>query len=275
MTPPATPAEVQPALQTPQAPAEAVSPVTTGEPAPAPESPAGTATPPTEPPPGPAPDAAVAEVRLLLDGKPYAVSAAQAPVFWFRNEGTKVVEKPRVEYADGAFRVHGLRPGRYGVSVRVDLDPSNPNLYPGDLSAWSAATLEGGRPAVVDLTLRKLMRLRQPVDNASPIPGWDVPCGAGNVVPPQVLLAWEPVDPAATYDVRIERLLCGRGYASAGSAFSRSTTDTWVKAELPPSGEGECYSLRLTAQKEGRTVGILATHGTSGLGWEYRFRVAP
>jgi hypothetical protein len=95
------------------------------------------------------------------------------------------------------------------------------------------------------------------------------------VIPRQAVFAWDPVEPAASYDVRIERLVCARGYASAGTAFSRSTTDTWVKVDLPPSPAGECYSLRLTARREGRTVGILVTHGTTGLGWDYRFTVAP
>jgi hypothetical protein len=270
-----TPAPVSEAPQSPAAPAGAAAPEAAGEPASHPDSSAAPALPTAEPPAAPPSDAVVAEVRLLFDGKPFADAAAPAPVFWFRNEETKAVEKPQVENAEGLFRVRGLRPGRYGISARIDLDPSNLNLYPGDLSGWSGTTLAAGSPAVSELTLRKHIRLRQPVDNGKPIPGWDVACGAGNVTPRQVVFAWDPIDPAATYDVRIERLDCGRGYATAGMALSRSTTDSWAKVDLPPNNAGECYSLRLIAYKEGRTVGILVTHGTTGLGWDYRFTVAP
>jgi serine/threonine protein kinase len=275
--PPAPPAEGRqaPPSEASQSPAPAVAPQAAGEPEPALDSSPAPGPPPTEPPAAPPPDSVVAEGRLLFDGKPFASAAAPAPVFWFRNVGTKTIERPQVDYAEGSFRIRGLAPGRYSISVRIDLDPSNPNIYPGDLSAWAEATLEAGHPAALELTLRKLIRLRQPVDNGGVIPGWDVPCGAGNATPAQAVFAWEPVDPAASYDVRVERLVCDRGYASAGVAFSQSTTDTWVKVDLPPSRAGECYSLRLTAHKEGRTVGILATHGKTGLGWDYRFSVAP
>jgi hypothetical protein len=269
------PQTAEPQRQTAEtkAPAEAPPPELPAAVQPAPEAPQPPAS--TEQPAASVPGDVAFEGRLLFDGKPFTSAAAPKPVFWFRNESTKVVEKPDVNVADGIFRVRGLPPGRYGVGVRIDLDPSNPNLYPGDLSAWSEATLEAGRPAAADFTLRKHLRLKQPVDNGFAIPGWDVPCGAGQTIPGQVVFAWEPIDVAATYDVRIDRLACDRGYSAAGSVLSRSTTDTWVKVELPPNNAGECYSLRLNARKDGRTVGILATHGTTGLGWDYRFSVAP
>jgi hypothetical protein len=264
-----------PASEAPQSPppAAAPQPVGGGEPSPDASPAPGPAT--AETPAAPAPDAVVAAGRLLFDGEPFRNPAAPAPVFWFRNEATKAFEKPQVDYADGSFQVRGLRPGRYGISARINLDPSNPNLYPGDLSAWSEATLEAGGPAALDLTLRKVLRLRQPVDNGVAIPGWELPCGAGSVIPQQAVFSWEPLDAAAGYDVRIERLACGRGYAPAGTAFSRSTPESWVKVDLPPNKAGECYSLRLTANKGGKTIGILTTHGKAGVGWDYRFSVAP
>jgi hypothetical protein len=273
--PPALPAAAQPAPEAPQPPAGTAAPEPSGGPAPSPDASATQPPASTEQPAASVPGDIAFEGRLLFDGKPFTSAAAPKPVFWFRNESTKVVEKPDVNVADGIFRVRGLPPGRYGVGVRIDLDPSNPNLYPGDLSAWSEATLEAGRPAAADFTLRKHLRLKQPVDNGFAIPGWDVPCGAGQTIPGQVVFAWEPIDLAVTYDVRIDRLACDRGYSAAGSVLSRSTTDTWVKVELPPNNARECYSLRLNARKDGRTVGILATHGTTGLGWDYRFSVAP
>jgi len=81
---------------------------------------------------------------------------------------------------------------------------------------------------------------------------------------------------AANYQARVERLVCGRGYASEGTVFSRSTTDAWVTVELPPNDEGECYSFSLTANAgvPGVPAGIMTVHGKAGLAWDYRFTVA-
>jgi hypothetical protein len=211
--------------------------------------------------------------KLLLDGKPVGGLPLPAPSFWIRDEATKVVEKPKVDYAGGAFAVHGLPPGRYGMSVRVNLEPANPNLFPGDLSAWALFTLEEGRTVALEVPLRTVMRLQQPVDTNAVLSGWEVPCGAGRTLPSRVLFAWEPLGPGVTYDARVERLACSRGYAPVGVAFARTTPDAWVNVELPPSAEGECYSFRLTASREGRPLGILTTHGKTGFGWDLRFVV--
>jgi hypothetical protein len=217
---------------------------------------------------------AVVTGRLLLDGKPYAGPATPAPTFWFRNAATKTVVKPAVEYAAGVFSVRELPPGAYGLSVRIDANQANPNIFPGDLNAWSEFTLKPGAIASVDASLRRIIRLLQPVDNNVLVPGWDVPCGGGRTLPAQVVLAWEPLAPGTRYDVSVDRLVCARGYATAGRIVSRSTTEGWVKLELPPSAAGECYSFRLVASRDGLPAGILATHGAGGVGWDLRFTVA-
>jgi hypothetical protein len=195
------------------------------------------------------------------------------PTFWFRNEAKGTPEKPQVDYRDGAFRVRGLPQGRMGMSMRVNLEPGNPNLYPGDLDAWTTFVVGDAPPAPLEVDLRKVIRLTQPVDNNVVIRGWDELCGAGSVHPGRVVFAWEPLDAAAQYEVTVDRLACGRNYASAGRAFSAKTAETWVRLELPPSAAGECYSFRLSARKGGRPIGMFTTHGRGGLGWDYRFTV--
>jgi len=160
------------------------------------------------------------------------------------------------------------------MSVRINLEPGNSNLFPGDLTAWQEFTLEPGRPVSIEVSLRIVMHLVQPVDNGAIIHGWDVPCGAGNVSPGKLVFSWDALDPGTHYNVSVDRLVCGRAYASAGRVFTRSTTEAWMKIDLPPSQEGECYSFRLSANRDGRTVGIMTTHGKTGIGWDYRFSVA-
>lgn len=279
---PLTPAPVvsqepEPAAVSATAPSPAGAPAPTIATEPAARAP-GIA--PPAPAPGPAAPPAPAEAspivvagRLLYDGQPIAGPGLPAPLFWFRDEASRAQVKPEVEYDAGAFKVRGLAPGRYGLSVRVDAERGNPNIFPGDFNAWAEFVLEAGARLELELPLRRIMHLRQPVDNGATLPGWDAPCGAGHPSPAKILFAWEPLDPAATYEVRIDRLACARGYVSAGSAYSRATTDPWVSVELPPSREGECYSFRLVAKKNGRQIGILTTHGKTGLGWDYRFAV--
>jgi len=259
----------------PSAPA-AIAPASV--PASVPADPSTIASPPALTVAAPAPpvdtNPVVAEGRLLFDGKPYVNPAAPAPLFWFREEGKKTEVKPRVDYAAGAFTIRGLSPGRYAMSARINLEPGNPNIFPGDLTAWVEFTLEAGRPASLDVSLRTVMHLVQPVDNGVVIHGWEVPCGAGNASPGKLVFSWDALDPGTRYTVSVDRLLCGRGYAVAGRVLTRSTTEAWLKVDLPQSQEGECYSFRLSASRGERPVGIMTTHGKTGLGWDFRFTVA-
>lgn len=268
--PPPTVPEGTPAAES------AAPPTTASEGAPPAESPVSpvAAAEPAAPEAAEAAPVAVAG-RVLLDGKPYADPGAPAPSFWFRNEDTKKVFKPDIAYADGEFSVRGLPPGRYGMSVRIDREASNPNIFPGDLNAWSDFTVEPGEQTAVDAHLRRIIRLLQPVDNNALITGWDVPCGGGSTLPERVVFAWESLGPGVRYLVSVDRLDCARGYAQAGRVFSGSIAEAWAKVELAPSREGECYSFRLSATKDERPAGVMATHGAAGLGWDYRFRVAP
>jgi len=268
------PAPVAPATI---APAPASSAPEAVAPAAVPAEPASMASPAAPPVAAPEPpvdaNPVVAEGRMLFDGKPFANPAAPAPLFWFRDEGRKAEVKPRVDYAAGAFTVRGLSPGRYAMSVRIDLEPGNPKTFPGDLTAWEEFSVEAGRPAALEVSLRTVMHLVQPVDNGAIIGGWDVPCGAENVHPGKVVFSWDALGPGTRYDVSVDRLACGRGYTAAGRVFASSTPETWVNVDLPPNQDKECYSLRLTANRGGRTVGIMNTHGKTGIGWDYRFTV--
>ena len=271
----AAPAEAPAQAPAPAPPPEATQPpAVTAAPVEKPPEEMGIPAPPPATAPAPADIASVVvEGRLLFDGQPVTRITTLQPSFWFRNQGKGVPEKPQVEYADGTFRIRGLPAGRIGMSARINLEPGTPNLYPGDLDAWTTFVVGEGPPPLLDIDLRKVIHLTQPVDNNVVVRGWDEPCGAGSVHPGRVVFAWEPLDAAAQYEVTVDRLACGRKYASAGRAFTASTAETWVKVELEPSAEGECYSFRLTARKDGRTLGMLTTHGRDGMGWDYRFVV--
>jgi hypothetical protein len=255
-------AEYVPEAATPKAQGPSLEPV----PALAPPAPAQPAPPEAVP--------AAVEMRLQLDGKPYAGTDGQNPRVWLRNEGTKEVEQPTVDRAGDVYAIRKLAPGRYGMSVRIDLNAANPSRYPGDLDAWSQFTVAAESPVSIAVPLRRIIRLLQPADTNAILPGWEAPCGSGSVHPGKIVFAWEPLPVAASYHARVERLACGGGNASEGTVFSRTTDDAWVKVDLPPSAEGEYYSFSLTASAGEVPVGIMTAHGASGVGWNYRFTVA-
>ena len=208
------------------------------------------------------------EGRLYFDGRPVREATALAPVFWFRNESRNVVEKPEVRHADGSFRIVGLPAGEIGMSVRIDLNRENPSVYPGDLDAWTVLRVPEAGTLPVDLPLRKVIRLREPVDN-------DVLLAGGYVLRSPVRFRWEPVadGDGVEYAVNVDRMDCGRNYDTVENTFQAVTGANAVSIPLPPSREGECYGFRLRARRGDVPVGMFTTHGESYLAWDFRFTV--
>lgn len=240
------------------------------EAAPAPQAPL---TPPP-PPEAPAPTTLV-QGRLRHGDRPLEELTDLTPVFWFRNEALNVVERPVVAYERGRFRIAGLPAGKIGMSVRVDLEPGNPPVYPGDLDAWDNLRVPDQGVLDADVALREIIRLREPRDNGDLIPGWDVACGGGSRLEAPVTFRWDPLDGDVDYAVRVLRLSCRDGYRTAGTAFETTTRETAVAVPLAPSESGECYAFHLSARLGDVPVGMFTTHGERGLGWDYRFVVTP
>lgn len=221
----------------------------------------------------PAAAGGVVEGRLFFDGRPVQEVTPLPPTFWFRNEARNVVEKPEVRYAGGAFRIAGLPAGAVGMSVRIDLNRENIAVYPGDLDAWTHLDVPGAGTLPVEIPLRKVIRLREPVDNDALLVRGKVPCGGGYVLRSPVRFRWDPVADGVEYDVRVDRMDCGRNYNTAGNTFVAKTGATEVDVDLPPSLEGECYGFRLFARRGQLPVGMFTTHGESYLAWDFRFTV--
>jgi hypothetical protein len=232
--------------------------------------------PPAPPPPpeAPAPQTLV-EGRLRHGGRPLEELTPLTPVFWFRNEARNVVERPVVEYEGGRFRIAGLPAGEIGMSVRVDLEPGNPPVYPGDLDAWDNLKVPDRGVLAADVALREIIRLREPRDNGALIPGWDVECGRGSRLESPVTFRWDRLDGDADYTALVTRVNCRDGYRTTETAFGTTTRETAVTVPLAPSRDGECYAFHLAARRGGVPVGMFTTHGERGLGWDFRFIVAP
>jgi hypothetical protein len=88
-----------------------------------------------------------------------------------------------------------------------------------------------------------------------------------------VTFRWESFGGATFYDYQITRMDCLDSYNSAGIVADGTLSTPEIRVDLPPSRNNECYGFHLYAREEERRVGMLMTHGPSGEGWDYRFRV--
>jgi hypothetical protein len=208
--------------------------------------------------------------RLTYDGQPLE-SITDAPArFWLRHEGRGEVQPGTVRYQGGQFWLGALPPGKIGAQVNVDLERSNPPLYPGDLYRWK--TFETGPShAALEVDLWKVIRLREPQDNNAPLSGWSTKC-EDMFTTDSRQVAWDRLADGVVYEYTIEKVECP--YAAHEQLLGGTTTDTSLALTLPPTGEGHFYLLRLYAKRGDRRMAQVLTHGLGGgLGWDYRFRL--
>ncbi len=121
--------------------------------------------------------------------------------------------------------------------------------------------------------MQQIMHLTSPQDNGSVMELWDAECMQKISFSSPVTFRWDSFGKNVYYDYQITRMVCLNNYNSAGTVAGNTITDTEVTIDLPPSRDNECYGFHLYARKEGQQIGMLMTHGASGYGWDYRFRV--
>ena len=210
---------------------------------------------------------AVARGRVLFDGKPLQVFTDVEPVFWFRDEVSgRSLDDITVEYSNGQYWVFGLEPGRYGISINVNANTSNPGMYPGDYQAWHVVTLNGQDQYDGDIHLKQIIHLNKPQSNAKVIDKWGNPWWKKIILSNPVQFSWNSLGENARYQYLIYK-------GPDNKVKSGETTETTITVELPPSNDAEVYSFKINAMREDRWIGMLITHGSNGHGWDYRFRV--
>ena len=103
-----------------------------------------------------------------------------------------------MSYQGGRFLVSALPQGRIGAQVTVDLNPSNPETYPGDLYRWTILEV-GAKRDPLEIDLWKIIRLRSPQDNGAPLPGWGEDC-PNMFLTDSARFEWEAPAEGITYD---------------------------------------------------------------------------
>jgi serine/threonine protein kinase len=209
---------------------------------------------------------------LYYDGKPIGQFTNVRPNFWFRNESTGKAVTAEVEYRNGSFRFIGLEPGNYGVQTTIDDSMNNPSMYPGDFYSWTAFTVRKSGNHQVDINLQRVIHMREPESNAHSMPNWTIEIPKMSVLQGnEIKIRWDSLGENVFYDYEISKM--GARYQFQGSVASGTTTETEVTVKLPATSDNEYYLLTIKARKDGRSIGLLMTHGSGGMGWDYRFRV--
>jgi serine/threonine protein kinase len=208
---------------------------------------------------------------LFYDGKPIQLASNVQPRFWFRNETTGKAVTAEVEYKNGTFRFIGLEPGSYGVQTNIDHSMNNPSMYPGDFYSWTPFTVRGKNSGQLQIHLQRVINMTAPESNARSMPNWTIDPAKMTVLKSgDVKFRWDSIGDNIYYDYNISRM--SADYRFQASAGSGTTNATEVTVNLPRISENEYYLLTIHARKDGRSVGLLMTHGSGGMGWDYRFR---
>lgn len=210
--------------------------------------------------------------RIKHDGELVWNISKTSPKFWFRNEKTGQSADGYAEYKEGHYEVSGLSPGRYGMSVFIDLNSENPREYPGDLRTWTGFDVTDNGTTTKDVNLTKLIHMVKPQDNGKEMEKWGAKCEEKISFKGPVVFEWKPVAEGVTYDYSISRGTC-KPFSYGKRIVSAKTRDTQITIPLGTSRANEIYFFQVKARKGGRTIGTLMTHGSNGHGWDYRFRV--
>jgi hypothetical protein len=212
------------------------------------------------------------KARLDFDGTKIDNVTPVQPKFWFRSEDKNVAVTPTVQYKDGCVKIYDLPPGNYGMSVNIDANPANPPSYPGDFRSWSQFNVSQGHKSDLEIELQKIIHLTAPQDNATVMRYWDAECNEKISFNSPTVFSWESLGAGVYYDYRIEKMSC-KPYKTLDSPIGATTQETSISVSLPTSALGEFYQFTLIARKNGRTIGMLMTHGGNGYGWDFRFRI--
>jgi serine/threonine protein kinase len=210
--------------------------------------------------------------HLYFDGDPIEEFSKVQPHFWFRNEETGKAISAEAEYKNGMFHFIGLPAGTYGVQTTVDASMNNPSMYPGDYYAWTQFTVREKNNPQLRIDLKRVIHMTSPENNNVSMPNWSIESSKMTQLPDgKVKISWDSLGKDVFFDYKISQV--ASPYKFLGTAAAGTTIETSVTLNLPSNREGEYYILTIQARKNGRDVGLLMTHGSNGMGWDYRFRV--
>jgi hypothetical protein len=214
--------------------------------------------------------------RITYRDSPLSATTAVQPDFWFRDE-LIVLGLPGVltsyDNVSGEYGFTNLPQHEVGISIYVHVTGSVASL-PGNYYGWQDVDLSLLSPEQAshhDIPVSQIIHLTSPFDNNQ-----RPTIGSYETYASPVLFQWDPIEGADHYSYVITEYSDSPTYAFVRTAAWGTIPGTSAQVALDPSA-AEChYELVVHAYNAaGTMIGRIMTTYTSGVGWDYRFRVAP
>ena len=213
-------------------------------------------------------------VQLRFDGQPLATTAPPEFSCHDDNSDEWIGCKIAPGAATGGYVLTRPAPGTYTLHVAIDENQDNPARFPGDYDVFQQFVVTTDTPVVLNVEMPKLMHTTFPWDNNINLEGMlTLPASGKRVIETlprsrthtaSVNFQWDAVAPGATYRYTIY---------DGGDTVHGTTRNTNVRLRLPRSADGQSFAFRLSAEKDGRPVGIMFTHDSGVQGWAIEFVV--
>ncbi len=270
----------EPAQAAPQAVPTRAQPTT----APVAQPPAAAPTPAAATDPTPRPMAApvvtsgtLVSGTILFNGRPLSEYTDKTPQIWAASGEDGSYPSTNISYdnSTGEYEIRGLPPGEYYVGFYVDVSqPFDGQLgMPLDLLNWKTLKVPDEQTVFeFDIDLPRVIRLNRPVDSINGLTNEEDPA----VYPAGPLeIAWDPIEEANSYEVRIEKNWPDNQYAEGPLVdFNETVLSTSLEVNLPISDADEWYELSVYAyDSDGRVVGQLVIEEEGGYVFRYQFRI--
>ena len=213
---------------------------------------------------------------IFFNGRPLSRFTDKTPLIWAASweDGTYPPIDISYDTTSGEYEIRGLPYGGYDAGVYVDLsEPFNGELgLPQDLLDWVPLQLvEGQAVFEFDIDLPRVIRLIRPVDSINGLTNEENPVSypAGPME-----IAWDPIEEADSYEVRIERNWPDNQYTERSPVdINETVVPTNIEVKLPTSKADEWYELRVYAyNSEGQVVGQLVIKA-GGYVFHYDFQI--
>jgi hypothetical protein len=212
--------------------------------------------------------------QLHHRGTPMSDITNVNPSFWIRNEETGQTYNDYTAHydsTDGTYRIYHL-PSYAGIQIAFHVTGVRATL-PGNYRAWK--TWDSSMPSQFDINVPLILHLVEPWDN-SYITHW--PIGEYPQHASPLHFDWDGMTGSVEYRIRIDRYRDPEhpsGYGYIDTILNQNISYTSFINSLNSSASFEHYEFKLLAYENNVLIGYYTTSYSNGLGWDYRFKIAP
>ena len=221
------------------------------------------------------------DVQLLFDGRPLRSTAHPAFSCFDELRQQWVACHFSAEAGPEGYVLERLAAGRYTLHIEIDDNTNNPGRFPGDYDVFQSVEITAETSSLA-VDMKKVMRLTAPWDNNRDLDAlvtqrWSqkpaIETRRDSIShTASVTFRWSPVVKGAVYHYVVTPIQ-DSPFNMKPAVLQGMTRAATVTLTLPRSAPGHYWAFGVTAERNGRPVGELLTHGGNAQGWTYNFTV--